>query len=113
MRITKDNINKFIKGKTMSCSDNDITGIDYIPKEITHLFCYNNGLKSLPKLPNGLIYLNCRNNELEKLPKLPDSLKHLYCQYNNLPYIVTIDNFKEHNKFIKRKEILEKIRIYH
>ena len=110
MRITKDNIHEFVKGKTMSCSDNDITGIDFIPETITHLFCYNNGLKSLPKLPNGLIYLNCRNNELEKLPKLPNSLKHLYCQYNNLPYLINIDNYKEkHNKLIKRKQILSKI----
>ena len=108
MHITKDNINEFIKGKTMSCSDNDITGIDYIPKEITHLFCYNNGLKSLPKLPNGLIYLNCRNNNITELPKLPEGL-NISCQNNNLPYKVTINNIKEHNKLLKRKQILSKI----
>tara|TARA_B100001175_G_C19375680_1_gene573990 strand:+ start:616 stop:951 length:336 start_codon:yes stop_codon:yes gene_type:complete len=109
MRITKNNIHLFVKGATMSCSNNVITGIDYIPEGITHLFCYNNSLETLPKLPNGLIYLSCYNNQLTELPKLPESLKHLYCQNNNLPYIVTIDNFKEHNKLIKRKEILKRI----
>ena len=34
--------------------------------------------------------------------------------YNNLPYLINIDNYKEkHNKFIKRKLILEKIRLCH
>ena len=109
MRITKDNINKFIKGKTMSCSDNDITGIDYIPDHITHLYCYNNKLTELPKLPDSLRYFDCNNNKLTSLPKLPDLLISLLCYNNNLPYKITIDNFKEHNKLIKRKEILKRI----
>jgi len=68
-----------------------------------------NKLTELPKLPENLLSLYCYNNQLTELPKLPESLKHLYCSFNNLPYIVTIDNFKEHNKLIKRKEILKRI----
>ena len=182
MRITKYNINEFIEGTIMNCSDKGITHIEYIPDGITDLYCYNNkltqlltmgdsygipklpdSLKSLhcggnelyslpklpdslielsclynqltelPKLPNGLISLycnnnnitslpklpeslkrlNCYDNQLTSLPKLPESLERLNCRYNNLPYEITIDNFKEHNTLIKRKEILEKIRIYH
>ena len=133
MRITKYNINEFINGTIMNCSDNDIRGIthiDYIPEGITHLYCnnneltelpklpeslecldcYNNKLTSLPKLPDGLKDLYCWNNKLTELPILPDSLKYLKCYNNNLPYEVTLDNYKEkHNKLIKRKEILKRI----
>ena len=109
MRITKNNIHLFVKGTTMICTNNSITGIDYIPDYITHLFCFNNYLETLPKLPNGLRYLSCYNNKLTELPKLPDSLKYLNCKYNNLPYEVTIDNFKEHNQLIRRKQILKRI----
>ena len=109
MHITKDNINQFIEGTTMDCSNMYITGIDYIPDHITHLYCDNNKLTELPKLPDSLINLNCSNNNLTSLPKLPESLGHLYCYNNNLPYKITLKNLKEHNKLIKRKEILKRI----
>ena len=67
----------------------------------------------VPILPENLEHLNCYDNKLTSLPKLPESLERLNCRYNNLPYEIKIDNFKEHNTLIKRKEILEKIRIYH
>ena len=128
MRITKDNINKFIKGTSVDCIDIGVTKIDYIPEGITHLhlgnndltelpklpdsliylYCYNNKLTSLPKLPDSLIRLNCQNNNITELPKLPENL-NISCQNNNLPYIVTINNVREHNTLIKRKEILSKI----
>ena len=128
MRITKDNINKFIKGTSMDCYNIGITKIDYVPEGITHLYCSDNELTELPKLPESLKYLYCYNNKLTKLPNLPNNLEYLGCYYNkltslpklpesltldcsnnNLPYEITIDNFKEHNKLIKRKNILSKI----
>tara|TARA_B100000768_G_scaffold172593_1_gene181007 strand:- start:480 stop:824 length:345 start_codon:yes stop_codon:yes gene_type:complete len=114
MRITKDNINEFINKTRMYCNKMDITYIEYIPESITHLYCYNNKLTELPKLPDGLKSLNCSNNQLTSLPKLPDILKYLKCSNNNLPYpIQTKEEMKKHNKLIKRKEILEKIRFIH
>ena len=110
MWITKENINEFIEGSSMDCSNKGITNIEYIPDGIKRLYCYNNKLTSLPKLPESLTYLHCRYNELTELPKLPESLTDLYCRNNNLPYEITIDNYKEkHNKFIKRKLILKRI----
>ena len=129
MRITKENIHKFIYGTIMNCDHYGITGIDYIPEGITSLLClgnkltnlphlpeglvvlncYNNQLTELPMLPNSLIYLHCYNNQLTELPKLPDSLTHLDCGFNNLPYKITIEKLKEHNKLLKRKNILSKI----
>ena len=109
MRITKDNINEFIYRTTMNCDNYGITGIDYIPEGITSLLCLGNKLTNLPHLPEGLVVLNCYNNQLTELPKLPDSLKSLNCESNNLPYKITIENLKEHNTLIKRKEILSKI----
>ena len=130
MYITKENIDKFIEGTEMNCRNKSIiTHIEFIPEGITHLYCYNNELTSLPKLPeslthlycgdniltelpklpNSLIGLYCSNNKLKSLPKLPESLIKLNCQYNNLTYPITIDNIKEHNTLIKRKQILSKI----
>ncbi len=109
MRITKYNIDRFINGTTMDCSNMDITYIEYIPETITHLYCNNNQLTELPKLPDSLRYFDCNNNKLTSLPKLPDLLISLLCYNNNLPYKITIDNFKEHNTLLKRKEILKRI----
>ena len=89
MHITKDNINEFIDGSLMDCSNKGITRLEYIPDGIRHLYCHN--------------------NELTELPKLPESLKYLLCENNNLPYKVTIDNLKEHNTLLKRKQILKLI----
>ena len=113
MRITKDNIHKFINGITMNCNNMGITHIDYIPDNIIFLYCTDNNLTSLPNLPDRLKHLDIRYNKLTKLPLLPDGLTHLLCYNNNLPYEVTIENLKEHNKLLKRKEILEKIRSIH
>ena len=113
MHITKENIHEFIDGTRMNCRNKGITHIDFIPDHIKYLHCNNNKLTKLPKLPNGLISLYCGGNKLISLPKLPESLKYLKCYNNNLPYPITIDNYKEHNKLIKRKNILEKIRLYH
>ena len=135
MRITKDNIGRFINTNDwddkdiMDCSRMNITHIDYIPDHITHLYCYDNELTELPKLPeslkyldcfcnkltelpklpNGLTSLYCDNNKLTSLPKLPDDLMYLDCSNNNIPYKVSLGNLKEHNTLIKRKQILSKI----
>ena len=109
MHITKDNIGQFIYGSLMDCSDKGITRLEYIPDGITGLYCYNNKLTELPKLPESLVDLNCYNNKLTSIPKLPDGLISLWCYENNLPYKVTIENFKEHNTLLKRKEILKRI----
>ena len=109
MRITKDNIHKFINGITMNCNNMGITHIDYIPDNIIFLYCTDNNLTSLPNLPDRLRYLYCKNNQLTELPKLPDLLISLSCYGNDLPYMITIENLKEHNKLIKRKEIIKRI----
>ena len=59
MRITKDNINKFIKGTSVDCIDIGVTKIDYIPEGITHLYLGSNKLTELPKLPDSLTDLYC------------------------------------------------------
>ena len=136
MRITKENIDKFIRKNDytgnliLDCSYMNITHIDYISQSITNLYCDTNQLTKLPKLPDGLeylicggnkltelpelpkslTYLNCGSNKLTELPELPDNLKHLYCNNNNLPYKITSSNIKEHNQLIKRKRILNKLK---
>tara|TARA_B000000475_G_C15951799_1_gene429108 strand:- start:34 stop:405 length:372 start_codon:yes stop_codon:yes gene_type:complete len=121
MRITKDNINKFINKDSsvfknfqkLDCSNMSITHIEFIPEGVEVLFCNRNKLTSLPKLPESLTHLYCSHNKLTSLPLLPDGLKYLNCDNNNLPYDlpykVTLDSIKKHNKLIKRKEILKKI----
>ena len=130
MRITKDDIGEFINGSLMDCSNKGITHIEYIPDGITSLFCDYNKLTELTKLPESLEYLDCDYNKLTELPKLPESLTSLYCynnkltsipklpnsltdlycyNNNNLPYEITLDNLKEHNTLLKRKNILSKI----
>ena len=109
MRITKDNINKFIDRTRIRLGSRKITKLDYVPEGITHLHLGNNELTELPKLPESLTHLYCYNNNITSLPKLPDSLKRLYCDNNNLPYPITLENLKEHNKLIKRKQILSRI----
>jgi hypothetical protein len=47
MHITKDNINQFINGTSMDCSDFGITRLEYTPDGITHLYFYNNKLTKL------------------------------------------------------------------
>ena len=109
MRVTKDNINEFIEGTKLYFYNKGITHIEYIPYGITRLYCNNNKLTELPKLPDGLIRLDCEDNKLTELPKLPESLTNLNCKHNNLPYDITIDNIKEHNTLLKRKQILKRI----
>jgi Leucine-rich repeat (LRR) protein len=93
----------------LNCNNNRLTSLPKLPDGLISLYCNTNKLTELPKLPDGLKYLYCRYNELTELPKLPDGLKYLSCQYNNLPYEITIKNLKQHNKLIKRKQILSKI----
>ena len=60
MRITKENINKFIDRTRIRLGSRKITKIDYVPEGITHLHLGNNDLTELPKLPDSLKYLyNC------------------------------------------------------
>ena len=73
------------------------------------MYCGVNKLTELPKLPESLTNLDCWNNKLTELPKLPESLMGLFCGNNNLPYKVTLNNLKEHNKLTKRKLILKRI----
>ena len=109
MQITKDNINEFINGSEMDCSGKGITHIEYIPEGITHLYFYNNKLTELPKLPESLKSLYCYSNKLTSLPRLPESLRNIASFDNNLPYPITIENLKEHNTLLKRKQILKRI----
>ena len=117
MIISKDNINKFVKGTMMDCSNKGITYIEFIPEGVSNFDCSNNKLTKLPKLPNRLKAFDCSNNKLTKLPILPENLTSLHCWGNDLPYLVTLKRFKEHdilnikehNTFLKRKMILNKI----
>ena len=109
MRITKYNIDRFIDRTRIRLGTRKITKIDYVPEGITHLHLGNNDLTELPKLPDSLTHLYCYNNNITSMPKLPESLRNLSCFKNNLPYTITIENLKEHNKLIKRKEILKRI----
>ncbi len=109
MIIDGSNIMDFIDGTKMYCSNMGITHIEFVPSYLTSIECDNNKLTSLPKLPNGLKYLYCGDNQLTSLPKLPEKLIYLDCYNNNLPYIVTINDIKEHNTLLKRKEIIKKI----
>lgn len=137
MIISKDNINKFVKGTMMDCSNRGITYIEFVPEGVSHFYCYNNQLTKLPKLPKGLKAFDCSNNKLTKLPEIPNNVKRFYCDHNkltelpilpenltslhcwenDLPYRVTLKRFKEHdilsakehNTFLKRKKIINQI----
>ncbi len=97
MIISKDNINKFVKGTMMDCSNRGITYIEFVPEGVSHFYCYN--------------------NKLTELPILPENLTSLHCWKNDLPYRVTLKRFKEHdilsikehNTFLKRKKIINQI----
>ena len=131
MQIDKSNIDQFINGPVMNCSNSGVTEIKFIPESITTLICYNNQLTLLPPLPDGLIELFCEMNQLTELPLLPNSLKYLYCQYNkltslpllpDLDYLYYFNNplinkptgllsnwIKQHNKSINRSNQLKKL----
>ena len=95
MIITKDNINQFINNN------------DWDDKDIMN--CGNMGVTKIDYIPDNIKYLDCQYNRLTELPKLPESLIGLFCHNNNLPYKVTLNNLKQHNKLTKRKQILSKI----
>ena len=112
MIINKTNINQFINGTTMDCSECGITEIEFVPGYITNLYCWNNQLTSLPKLPDGLTFLNCNSNQLTELPLLPNSLKYLFCSNNkliNYPTEPLSEWIKHHNKSINRQATLNKL----
>ena len=92
MRIDKSNIEQFIDGTIMHCSDMDVTEIKFIPESITHLYCSGNQLTSLPKLPDGLVDLSCNDNKLTSLPKLPNGLVDLSCNDNKLTVLPPLPN---------------------
>ena len=109
MEINKDNINEFIFGTTMDCSNKQITNIESIPQYITYLNCSNNKLTKLPKLPNNIRYLYCQSNKLINLPDIPNSLICLSSDFNDKPFPIKNEKIKEHIKLLKRKKIIKSI----
>jgi len=91
------------------CHTNKLTKLPKLPDVLRYLECDENKLTKLPELTEGLKSLYCGDNQLTSLPKLPESLTHIDCYNNNLPYEVTLENLKEHNTLLKRKNILSKI----
>ena len=85
MIINKHNVDKYIIGNILDCSNKSITSIEYIPNHIRSIYCECNKLTQLPDLPKSLVNLDCHNNKLTQLPKLPEGLIFLYCENNNLP----------------------------
>lgn len=69
----------------------DLTGIEGFTNLET-LSCSNNKLSQLPELPKNLTFLECRNNQLTKLPTLPVTLSTLYCSYNSLTELPPLPN---------------------
>ena len=69
----------------------DLTGIEGFTNLET-LSCSNNKLSQLPELPKNLTFLECRNNQLTKLPNLPVTLSTLYCSYNSLTELPPLPN---------------------
>lgn len=82
MIIDKSNVDKYISGEQMKCTNQYVTRIDYIPDYITDLVCYGNELTEL-NLHEGLKWLDCSHNRLTKL-NLPSSLTILVCNDNKL-----------------------------
>ena len=65
------------------CSNNKLTELPELPKYLDELDVDNNKIIKLPKLPNTLISLDCSHNKLTELLKLPKNLENLYCFDNN------------------------------
>ena len=82
-----DELREFIDYEFISdinCSNNNLTSLPILPKNLVSLDCSNNNLTSLPKLPRFLESLYCNNNKLIILPFLPKTLGWLYASDNNL-----------------------------
>ena len=85
MIITKSNINKFIEGSSMDCSNKGITHIEYIPDGITRLFCYNNKLTSMKGCPNEVDQFIFDYNNLTSLEFSTEIVNDRFsCTYNKL-----------------------------
>jgi len=79
------NLTRFKSLKVLDCSNNKLTLLPSLPRNLKTLYCFNNQLTSLPDLPQNLEQLDCFNNQLMSLPTLPQNLEILYC-YNNPIY---------------------------
>ena len=129
MIINSENINEFIKDDFLDlynlgvvkiesipdgvvrfhCSCNLLTSLPELPDSLEYFYCYNNKLTELPHLPKNLKEMDCSDNLLTNIPKIPTSVRYLSTLSNPLKYDVNISNIKEHNKIIKRKEILNRL----
>ena len=100
------------------CSNNILTSLPPLNKNLKILNCSFNFLTSLPPLNENLEILYCYNNRLTSIPQLNENLKQLYCFYNisfkynpiynilsdllynfNNPYTNQILQIKKLNKF--------------
>ena len=78
------------------CSDNQLIKLPELPKNLKELWCDNCNLLTIPELPKNLRVLNCIGNNLKELPKFPNSLRNLYFRDNDFDN----ETVKRINKFI-------------
>lgn len=99
-----DGVQYFDSLKTLICgnyngpnwTDNHISNLPRLPKNLDTLICHNNIINFLPDLPNNLKLLDCSNNQLTCLPFLPSSIDSLVATGNNIQcvtnYISAMDS---------------------
>jgi len=100
-----------------SCSYNNLTSLDGVPKKVDEFYCSNNkltNLKGSPSIVNGGFY--CSNNKLTSLEGAPNNVNEFDCSYNYLtsledaPKIVNGNFFITYNyKDFTEKEVREVI----
>ena len=64
---------------SLYCSNNKLTYLPSLPRNLKYLYCRCNKLTSLPTLPQSLEILLCDSNKIISLPVLPKNLERLYC----------------------------------
>ena len=77
--------------RSITCTNNNITSIDYLPERLRILVCSDNNITHICELPSMLRYLDCSHNKLEVLPELPLFLDYIDCSY--LESVITCSGF--------------------
>ena len=86
-------LSKFVYLEVLNCSNNKLTSISFLPKNLEVLNCSNNRLTVLPELNRILEILNCSNNQLTNLPELNYILEGVNCSNNQL---TTLPKLNDH-----------------
>lgn len=81
LNLSKSNIENleglqyFEKVWHLEINDNNIKRLDYLPPNLTELYCNRNKIERIDNLPRKLINLFCTNNKIDTIVNLPSSLK--------------------------------------